>query len=44
MEKPYLGDGARPVEAEDIRRANRLMLVTSAISWALFVLLPLIFL
>ncbi|HNW03869.1 MAG TPA: adenosylcobinamide-phosphate synthase CbiB [Oscillospiraceae bacterium] len=44
VEKPYLGDGARPVEAEDIRRANRLMLVTSAISWALFVLLPLIFL
>lgn len=43
VEKPYVGDDTRPVEAEDIRRANRLMLMTSAASWALFVLLPLIF-
>ncbi len=44
VEKPYLGDDTRPVEAEDIRRANRLMLATSAVSWVIFVLLPLVFL
>jgi len=42
VEKPYVGDDTRPAEAEDIRRANRLMLVTSAASWVLFVLLPLL--
>ena len=25
MKKPYIGDDSRPVEAEDIVRANRLM-------------------
>ena len=29
-EKPYIGDDIRPIENEDIRRANRLMYVTSA--------------
>lgn len=29
--KPYIGDDIRPVENEDIRRANRLMYLTSVI-------------
>lgn len=29
--KEYLGDDLRPIEPEDIRRANRLMMVTSAL-------------
>lgn len=29
--KPYIGDDDRPVEAEDIRRANRLMYVSAAV-------------
>lgn len=29
--KPFIGDNDRPVEAEDIRRANRLMFASSAI-------------
>jgi len=29
--KPYIGDDDRPIEAEDIRRANRLMYLTSVI-------------
>lgn len=30
--KPYIGDDIRPIENEDIRRANRLMYVTSVIT------------
>lgn len=29
VKKPYIGDALRPVEAEDIRRANRLMYLTA---------------
>lgn len=33
--KPYIGDAIRPVEPEDIRRANRLMYVTSILALVL---------
>ena len=33
--KPYIGDDLRPIEPEDIRRANRLMYVTSLLMLAL---------
>ena len=36
VEKPTLGDDTRPVEHADIRRANRLLYATSALSFALF--------
>lgn len=32
--KPFIGDGLRPVEPEDIRRANRLLYMTSALVFA----------
>lgn len=32
-EKPYIGDALRPVEAEDIRRANRLLYAASLMMW-----------
>ena len=35
VEKPTIGDDLRPVEAEDIRRANRLMFATAFLSLAL---------
>ena len=38
-DKPTIGDPIRPVEAEDIRRANRLMVATSVLACALFVVL-----
>ena len=31
-EKPTIGDSLRPVEPEDIRRANRLMYATAVLS------------
>lgn len=31
VEKPYIGDSLREIEAEDIKRANRLMYITSII-------------
>ncbi|MBO6300912.1 MAG: cobalamin biosynthesis protein CobD [Ruminiclostridium sp.] len=34
--KPYIGDDTRPIENEDIRRANRLMYVTSVIVLLVF--------
>lgn len=34
--KPYIGDDIRPIENEDIRRANRLMYLTSAIMLIIF--------
>ena len=34
VQKPYIGDDTRPPEAEDIRRANRLMISTSLITAA----------
>ncbi len=34
-EKPYIGDDARPIEPEDIRRANRLLYGTAFLMWAL---------
>ena len=37
--KPYIGDDIRPVENEDIRRANRLMYVTSVIILIVFTIL-----
>ena len=38
-DKPTIGDPIRPVEAEDIRRANRLMVATSVLACVLFVVL-----
>ena len=35
VEKPYIGDDVRPIEAEDIVRANRLLYGTSFLMWAL---------
>ena len=40
--KPYLGDDLRPLETEDIRRANRLMYGTSLLAAAVFMLLRLL--
>lgn len=37
--KPYIGDDLRPVENEDIRRANRMMYLTSALMLILFAVL-----
>ncbi len=34
--KPYIGDDTRPIENEDIRRANRLMYITSVMCLAVF--------
>ena len=34
-DKPYIGDGQRPVEGEDIRRANRLALASAALCFGL---------
>lgn len=31
VKKPFIGDGRRPIEVEDIRRANRLMFLTAAL-------------
>lgn len=36
VEKPYIGDDDRPVEIEDIRRANRLMYMTAVVSVVAF--------
>ncbi|MBP3476376.1 MAG: cobalamin biosynthesis protein CobD [Lachnospiraceae bacterium] len=33
VEKPYIGDALRPIEAEDIRRANRLLYAASFLMW-----------
>lgn len=33
VEKPYIGDALRPVEAEDICRANRLLYAASLLMW-----------
>lgn len=38
--KPTMGDALRPVELEDIPRANRLMYATAAVSLVLFALVP----
>ena len=40
--KEYIGDDKRPVEAEDIRRANRLMYCTSVIVLALSVIIRMV--
>lgn len=40
--KPYLGDDLRPLEPEDIRRANRLMYGTSLLSAAVFAVIRLL--
>lgn len=37
--KPCIGDDIRPVEAEDIRRANKLMMATSALMLVLILLI-----
>lgn len=41
--KPYIGDGIRQIQAEDIRRANRLMYVSAAVCALLFGLFKLAF-
>jgi adenosylcobinamide-phosphate synthase len=35
VEKPYIGDNLRHIEAEDIRRANVLLYVTSFLMWGI---------
>lgn len=35
-EKPYIGDDIRPIEAEDIKRANRLLYVASLLGVCMF--------
>jgi adenosylcobinamide-phosphate synthase len=35
-EKPFIGDDKRPIEAEDIVRANRLLYMSSAVSLVIF--------
>jgi adenosylcobinamide-phosphate synthase len=35
VEKPYIGDNLRRIEAEDIRRANVLLYVTSFLMWGI---------
>jgi adenosylcobinamide-phosphate synthase len=42
VEKPYIGDALRPVDIEDIKKANRLMYATAALGLSLFCLLPLL--
>ena len=41
-EKPTIGDAVRPVEAEDIRRANRLTCMTAVLGVAVFLLVKLL--
>lgn len=41
-EKPTIGDDIRPIEAEDIKKANRLMFATSFLCMLLFTLVSLI--
>lgn len=41
VEKPTIGDPTRPVTPEDIPRANRIMVATAILAWALLCLLPL---
>ena len=36
VEKPYIGDALRAVEAEDIRRANRLLYAASLLMWLVY--------
>jgi adenosylcobinamide-phosphate synthase len=43
VHKPYIGDANREIEAEDIRRAGRLMNLTSAASLVLFFAVRLLF-
>ena len=42
VEKPTIGDALRPVEVEDIRRANRLMFATAFLALLLVCILPLV--
>jgi adenosylcobinamide-phosphate synthase len=35
VEKPYIGDDQRPIEFEDIKRSNRLMMTASFICFAI---------
>lgn len=42
VEKPTIGDPDRPVEAEDIPRANRLMTATAVLALLLFCVVPLL--
>ena len=35
-EKPTIGDNIRPVESQDIQRANRLLYVSAAVAAGLF--------
>ncbi len=41
-EKPTIGDAVRPVEAEDIKRANRLACMTAVLGVAVFLLVKLL--
>lgn len=43
-EKPVIGDDFRDIEADDIKRANSLMYMTSFLAFGLFILIKLIFL
>ncbi len=42
VEKPHIGDELRPVEPEDIRRANRLALITALLGLLVFCVLPIL--
>lgn len=42
VEKPFIGDAMRPVEAADILRANRLMYATAFLAMVLFCGIPLL--
>lgn len=44
VKKPFIGDDTRPVEAGDIRKANRLMYMTAVLAFFLSVIFRLIFL
>ena len=41
VKKPTIGDAIRPVEAEDIPRANRLLYICSAVSLVVFIIIRL---
>lgn len=41
VEKPTIGDPIRPVTREDIPGANRIMIATAVLAWALFCAAPL---
>lgn len=39
VHKPYIGDATRPVEYEDIKRANRLLYISTFMQWLIWVVI-----